>query len=135
MDLTLRRFEAFRWGTPGQLIGPEGRLCFAFEVDPIPPARYLLALWPDSEPNAQNARYANNLGPWHKGLVWVPGASAFNRPLFLHRGDVDDDGGIVVCGSLARGTPSEFSQAYRDVYTVIANAIVAGKMVWLNVPH
>lgn len=139
MELELRRFESFRWGTAGQILGQMGRYAFTFETDvsAVPPGRYLLRLWPEFEPNAQNTRYANDLGGWHRGMIWVSTARGV-RPTFLHRGDVDDDGGIVLCGRIANGTPSEFTRGYRELYPVIANAIGPPEslgMVWLNVPH
>lgn len=82
-------------------------------------------------------RYLNKFGSdFHKGMLWIKEVPNFEYVLIHIGNDDDDTAGCVLVGSIAdkdRGFIGASEKAYKDVYPQIAEALLNGEEVWINI--
>ena len=141
MKLLLDRFASLAESTIGAL-SVDGRfVCFTLEdqAQPIkvagetriPAGTYKLAL---RTVGPTHEKYAKKFTD-HRGMLILNGVPDFEYVL-IHIGNTDRDSAgciLVGDGALAHGELSLSTQAYRRLYGVVSNAILAGEPVSIEV--
>ena len=137
MKLKLFRYNLDDNFTKGVLFLDDAFECFTLEDASrpqkiagetcIPPGTYRLQLRTESTP--MNDRYAAKFDD-HEGMIWLQHVPDFTF-VYLHIGNFPKDTeGCILLGKLDNGTNSSIgssTQAYRDLYPVITDALLAGE--------
>jgi len=137
MKLKLFRYNLDDNFTKGVLFLDDAFECFTLEDASrpqkiagetcIPPGTYRLQLSTESTP--MNDRYRSKFDE-HEGMIWLQDVPDFTF-VYLHIGNFPKDTeGCILVGKLDNGTNSSIgssAQAYRDLYPVIADALLAGE--------
>lgn len=144
MNLHLLRFHSDHDYTLG-LLFHETRdrrwLCFTLEDEHrtrkvygktrIPEGVYHLTL---RTTGGFHGRYGAKFGHAHKGMLWLQGVPGFEYVLIHIGNDDDDTAGCVLVGDTSeRGFIGKSTQAYERIYPPIADAILGGEAVTLEV--
>jgi hypothetical protein len=81
-----------------------------------------------------HGRYGERFGDEHKGMLWLQDVPGFEHVL-IHIGNDDDDtaGCILVGDTSERGFIGQSTVCYQRIYPPIADAILAGDEVTLEV--
>lgn len=97
----------------------------------IPPGQYVLKLRTEG---GMDLRYAARFGNWHKGMLWLQDVPQFEY-VYLHIGNTPEDteGCILVGATVGRDSIGSSEAAYREIYPVIAAAILDGDDVLIDV--
>jgi hypothetical protein len=79
-------------------------------------------------------RYSSIFGAWHKGMLWLQGVPNFEF-ILIHMGNtnVDTQGCILVGMSYGRDRIGNSRDAYRLIYPEIADAILEGHEVTIDI--
>lgn len=104
----------------------------------IPAGRFRVALRTEG---GLHQRYLARFGAdFHRGMLWLQAVPGFQF-VYLHCGnDADDTEGCVLVGDVlldhhAQGGPAirESEAAYRRIYPMLRDAVLAGDTVWLTI--
>lgn len=97
----------------------------------IPAGQYVLKLRTEG---GMDLRYAARFGNWHKGMLWLQDVPHFEY-VYLHIGNTPEDteGCILLGSTVGRDRIGNSEIAYREVYPVIAEAILDGDDVLIDV--
>jgi hypothetical protein len=141
MMLKLHRFASLADATLGALYIDERFQCFSLEDEHrdikvkdetrIPKGFYGLTLRSEGAVHQKyKARY-----PEHRGMLWLKDVPGFEF-IYIHTGNTDDhtSGCILVGdGASSAGEIDSSVIAYRRVYGLVSNAILAGEPVSIHV--
>lgn len=141
MNITLQRWVTLPKSSLGGLTINEDFQCFSLEdgfravkvpgETRIPAGTYQLALRTEGKMHDSYARRFTD----HRGMIWLQDVPDFEW-VYLHCGNTPDDteGCILVGDSLqASGRILDSVQAYRRIYGLVSNAILAGEPVSITV--
>jgi hypothetical protein len=98
----------------------------------IPPGQYVLKLRTDG---SKSPEYLERFGPdFHKGMLWLQDVPGFEY-IYIHIGNSPDDtkGCILVGSTVSTDFIGGSEAAYREIYPVLAGAILAGDDVLIDV--
>ena len=100
----------------------------------IPAGRYRIKLKLDS---SKTARYIELFGrTFHKGMLWLQDVPGFLGVL-IHIGNTEKDTeGCILVGTEKYESEAKIGNstaAYKKIYPIIADAIIAGKEVWIEI--
>lgn len=97
----------------------------------IPAGQYVLALRTDG---GMNETYRQKFGDWHKGMLWLQDVPGF-EDVYIHIGNFPHDtlGCILVGTSSGKDVVNESTMAYRTFYPQVADAILNGEEVIVDV--
>ena len=141
MNVLVHRFASLTDATLGYLYVEAMPQCFTLEDEHretkvagdtrIPAGTYELAL---RAAGGMHDRYKARY-PEHRGMLWLKDVPGFEW-IYIHTGTDDDDtaGCILVGdGASASGEIDRSVNAYRRVYGLISNALLAGEPVTIQV--
>jgi hypothetical protein len=145
MELLVKRqysAEDFTIGALFQTHGEERKfLCFTLEDEHrdekvagetrIPMGRYKITL---RKVGGFHQRYSDKFPNMHKGMLWVRDVPGFEY-ILIHIGNTDEHtAGCLLVGRTAdmKGTVGRSTDAYKDIYPAIAEALEGGEDVWIT---
>ena len=144
MKLHLLRFHSDRDYTLGLLFNESLRrtwLCYTLEDEQrtqkvygetrIPEGNYSITL---RTIGGFHGRYGAKFGELHKGMLWLQDVPGFDYVLIHIGNDEDDTAGCILVGDTSeRGFIGQSALCYQRVYPQIAEAILSGDTVTLEV--
>jgi hypothetical protein len=135
MKLTLLRFPSFKDSTLGGLLVNERFQCFTLEDEfrevkvpgetRIPAGTYRVAL---QTAGKMHEKYTTKY-PEHRGMLTLVSVPDFTS-VMIHVGNTDrDSAGCILVGdmAMANGELGQSVVAYRKLYGMVSNAILAGE--------
>lgn len=145
MELLVKRqysADDFTIGALFQTSGEERKfLCFTLEDEHrdekvmaetrIPMGRYRITL---RKVGGFHKRYTDKFPNMHKGMLWVRDVPGFEY-ILIHIGNTDEHtAGCLLVGRTAdmKGTIGRSTDAYKDIYPPIAEALMEGEDVWIT---
>jgi hypothetical protein len=141
LKLTLLRFPSLKDATLGGLLVDERFQCFALEDEyreikvpgetRIPAGTYRITL---QKAGKLHEKYAAKY-PEHRGMLTLVGVPDFTG-VMLHVGNTDrDSAGCILVGdmAMANGELGQSVVAYRKLYGIVSNAILAGEGATIEV--
>ena len=145
MELRVQRLysqEDFTIGALFREVGEEREfLCFTLEDEHrdekvmgetrIPAGRYEITL---RKVGGFHKRYSDKFPNMHKGMLWVRNVPGFEY-ILIHIGNTDEHtAGCLLVGRTAdmKGMIGRSTDAYKDIYPAIAEALSSGESVWIT---
>lgn len=145
MDLEVLRIQSANDHTLGIFFDrTEGRRFLAFTLEDeartlkvagetrIPAGRYRITL---RKEGGFHNRYSRKFPEMHQGMLWVRNVPNFTYVLIHIGNDDDDTAGCLLVGSSAdkdAGFVGRSTQAYKEVYPRIRDALLADEPVWIT---
>ena len=147
MEITLQRYSSNHESTTGLLLIDCDFKCYTLEDEyrtrkvkgetRIPAGRYRITL---RDEVGFHHRYLTKFGSeFHTGMLWIRDVPNLEY-ILLHIGNDDQDTeGCILIGNtinnnqIGKGFLGDSTSAYRQVYPIIRDALIAGEEVWINV--
>jgi hypothetical protein len=135
MELLVKRLYSADDFTLGALYkkSEEGKTFLSFTLGEtrIPAGRYQITL---RSVGGFHQRYSDKFPDMHKGMLWVRDVPNFEY-ILIHIGNTDEHtAGCLLVGQTAdmKGFIGRSTDAYKDIYPPIAEALVEGEDVWIT---
>ena len=146
MKLTLQRIYGGKESTIGVLFIDNVFACFTIEDEfrtvkvkgetRIPSGTYKIIL---RKEGGKHENYLKKFPQTHKGMLWLQDIPNFQYVL-IHIGntDIDSEGCILIGDSISqniteRGAIAQSANAYARIYPIIANTVIKGEMVTIEI--